>query len=261
MPEILEIEAYRRLAEKVVGRVVSEVLAPDHWYVKGGVTPEDLVENLKNRRFTKVRRKGKLLLLDSGGPTLGLRFGMTGRLFVDGKAGIDQLEFFEVSRQSNPAWHRFIIEFKGGGSLVIDDPRRLGGVELNPEEERLGPDAWEIGLSDLRKILSNTTTALKARLLDQSRIAGLGNLLVDEICWRSNLDPNRSANSLNEEEIKILNRTIRTVLNQLDKRGGSHKGDFFEHRNKGGVCPLDGEPLRRSEAGGRTTWWCPSHQR
>ena len=259
MPEILEIEAYRRLAEKVVGRVVSEVLTPDHWYVKGGITPEDLIENLKNRRFTKARRKGKLLLLDSGGPTLGLRFGMTGRLFVDGKAGIDQLEW--GSRRINPAWHRFIIEFKGGGSLVIDDPRRLGGVELNPEEERLGPDAWEIGLSDLRKILSNTTTALKARLLDQSRIAGLGNLLVDEICWRSNLDPNRSANSLNEEEIKILNRTIRTVLNQLDKRGGSHKGDFFEHRNKGGVCPLDGEPLRRSEAGGRTTWWCPSHQR
>ncbi len=93
MPEILEIEAYRRLAEKVVGRVVSEVLAPDHWYVKGGITPEDLVENLKNRRFTKARRKGKLLLLDSGGPTLGLRFGMTGRLFVDGKAGIDQLEW------------------------------------------------------------------------------------------------------------------------------------------------------------------------
>ena len=259
MPEILEIEAYRRLAEKVVGRAVSEVLAPDHWYVKGGVTPEDLVENLKNRRFTKARRKGKLLLLDSGGPTLGLRFGMTGRLFVDGKAGIDQLEW--GSRRINPAWHRFIIEFKGGGSLVIDDPRRLGGVELNPEEERLGPDAWKISLSGLRKVLSNSATSLKARLLDQSHIAGLGNLLVDEICWRSNLDPNRSANSLDDEEIKILNRTIRTVLNQLDKRGGSHKGDFFEHRNKGGVCPLDGEPLRRSEAGGRTTWWCPSHQR
>ena len=259
MPEILEIEAYRRLAEKVVGRVVSEVLTPDHWYVKGGITPEDLVENLKNRRFTKARRKGKLLLLDSGGPTLGLRFGMTGRLFVDGKAGIDQLEW--GSRRINPAWHRFIIEFKGGGSLVIDDPRRLGGVELSPEEERLGPDAWKISLPGLRKVLSNSATSLKARLLDQSHIAGLGNLLVDEICWRSNLDPNRSANSLDDEEIKILNRTIRTVLNQLDKRGGSHTGDFFEHRNKGGVCPLDGEPLRRSEAGGRTTWWCPSHQR
>ena len=259
MPEILEIEAYRRLAEKVVGRVVSEVLTPDHWYVKGGVTPEDLVENLKNRRFTKARRKGKLLLLDSGGPTLGLRFGMTGRLFVDGKAGIDQLEW--GSRRINPAWHRFIIEFKGGGSLVIDDPRRLGGVELNPEEERLGPDAWKISLPGLRKVLSNSATSLKARLLDQSHIAGLGNLLVDEICWRSNLDPNRSANSLDDEEIKILNRTIRTVLNQLDKRGGSHTGDFFEFRNKGGICPLDAEPLRCSKVGGRTTWWCPSHQR
>ena len=258
MPEILEIEAYRRVAEHAVGRVITEVLTPDHWYLKGGATPEDFKERLVNRRFTRTRRIGKLLLLDSGGPTLGLRFGMTGRLFVDGQAAVEQLEW--GSRRINPSWHRFILRFKGGGDLVMDDPRRLGGVELDPEEDKLGPDAWSIDMNDLRQILSNSSTALKARLLDQSRIAGLGNLLVDEICWRSQLDPRRSSDSLEDEEIKVLKKTIRQVLNQLDKRGGSHTGDFFEYRNPGGICPLDHEPLRRSKVGGRTTWWCPLHQ-
>ena len=259
MPEILEIETYRRLAEKVVGRVVAEVVAPDQRYLKGGVTPQDLVENLVNRRFTCARRIGKLLLLDSGGPTLGLRFGMTGRLFVDEQPAIEELEW--GIRRVDPAWHCFSIRFKKGGELQINDPRRFGGVELAPEERKLGPDAWKIEINDLRQILSNSSTALKARLLDQSRIAGLGNLLVDEICWRSQLDPRRPSDSLEDEEIKVLKKTIRQVLNQLDKRGGSHTGDLFEYRNPGGICPLDHEPLRRSKVGGRTTWWCPLHQR
>ena len=86
MPEILEVEAYRRLAERVVGRTISAVEAPDAWFVKGGATPEAVAVALVNRRITASRRHGKVLLLDSGGPTLGLRFGMTGRLLVDGEA-------------------------------------------------------------------------------------------------------------------------------------------------------------------------------
>ena len=73
MPEILEIEAYRRLAVQVVGRTVRSVQAPDAWFIKGGATPESLSAALVGRRFTAARRLGKLLLLDSGGPTLGLR--------------------------------------------------------------------------------------------------------------------------------------------------------------------------------------------
>jgi formamidopyrimidine-DNA glycosylase len=258
VPEILEIEAYRRLAVQVVGRTVRSVQAPDAWFIKGGATPESLSAALVGRRFTAARRLGKLLLLDSGGPTLGLRFGMTGRLLVDGQAAIEHLEW--GSRRFNPAWHRFGLTFTGGGQLIIDDPRRFGGVEIAPDETALGPDAWTLGVGGLRQALSGGRGPLKARLLDQSRIAGLGNLLVDEMCWRASLDPHRPAGSLSDQESKVLARVMRQVLNQLDKRGGSHMGELFEHRHPGACCPQEGEPLVKATIGGRTTWWCPQHQ-
>ena len=258
MPEILEIEVYRVLAERVVGRTVRQVQAPDAWFVKGGATPAAVADALVGRRVTAARRRGKLLLLDSGGPTLGLRFGMTGRLLVDGDAAIERLEW--GGRRHEPAWHRFSLVFRGGGRLVVDDPRRLGGVELAPDEEALGPDAFGLGVADLRVALAGGRGPLKARLLDQARVAGLGNLLVDEICWRAGLDPRRPAGSVNADEVRRLAGTVRSVLSRLGRRGGSHTGDLFPARAGGGPCPLDGTPLRKATVGGRTTWFCPGHQ-
>ena len=259
MPEILEVESYRRLAEQVVGRTVAEVEAPDAWYVKGGARPADLVDALAGRRVTAVRRRGKLLLVDSGGPTLGLRFGMTGRLLVDGVASIEYLRW--GARRRDPAWERFGLIFRGGGRLLIEDPRRLGGVELAPEEEALGPDAWSVTTGRLATALAGGRGPLKARLLDQSRLAGLGNLLVDEILWRAGLSPHRRAGSLDLDEERALGRTIRSTVTSLDRRGGSHTGDLMPARGVGGCCPVDGDPLQRDVVGGRTTWWCPGHQR
>src|SRR5579859_738677 len=93
VPELAEVEAYRWLAESTaLGRRITAVDAPDSWYLKRGVTAEDIAAALVGRRFVAARRIGKLLLLDTrGGPTLGLRFGMTGRLIVDGVAGVQEL--------------------------------------------------------------------------------------------------------------------------------------------------------------------------
>ena len=179
MPEILEVEAYRRLAERVVGRTISAVEAPDAWFVKGGATTEAVAVALVNRRITASRRHGKVLLLDSGGPTLGLRFGMTGRLLVDGEAAIRYLQW--GGRRSDPTWVRFGLQFRGGGRLWIDDPRRLGGVELEPDVGGLGPDAWTATTTEFEQALAGGRGPVKARLLDQARLAGLGNLLVDEV--------------------------------------------------------------------------------
>ena len=92
MPELPEVEAYRRLAASgVVGRAVTSVHAPDPWYLKHGLDQAALAV-LVGCSFTEARRRGKLLLLDTDrGPTLGLRFGMSGRLVVDGVAGVDNL--------------------------------------------------------------------------------------------------------------------------------------------------------------------------
>ncbi|MBM43081.1 MAG: DNA-formamidopyrimidine glycosylase family protein [Actinomycetota bacterium] len=259
MPEILEAESYRRLAETVVGRTVTAVEVPDPLYPRGGIESVGLAGALVGRRITATRRHGKVVLLDSGGPTLGLRFGMTGRLFVDGRAAIEYLKW--GGRRSDPSWLRFALLFRGGGQLWIDDPRRLGSVELAPDLSGLGPDAWSLRVGELRGALAGGRGPLKARLLDQARVAGLGNLLVDEIAWRSGLSPLRPAGSLDEDEVRRLHRTIRRTLDQMDRRGGSHTGDLFDHRRPGGVCPRDGAPLCRSTVGGRTSWWCPGHQR
>lgn len=259
MPEILEVEYYRRAAEAVVGRVVRKVHAPDDWYLKGDTTAAGLRAALAGATFSAARRRGKLLLLDTAdGTTLGLRFGMTGRLLVDGSATIERLEY--SSGRDEPAWDRFGIGFDDG-ELWVRDPRRLGGVVIDPDEHRLGPDAIGLSRSELTEALGASTMPLKARLLDQHRIAGLGNLLIDEILWRASLAPTRPAGDLDRSEVTALHRALRSTLHELLARGGSHTGDLQEHRVRGGRCPRDGDELRRESVGGRTTYWCPSHQR
>ncbi len=290
VPEILEVETYRRQAEKLLGRRVADVIADDDLYLKGATTPETLSRALVGRQVAAVRRRGKLLLLDfedppttsgvairasesegedsspvdvrsqtnSPGVTLGIHFGMTGRLVVDGDVAIDRLLY--TSGEHRPEYARFALLFDGGGELVVSDPRRLGRVELDPDESQLGPDAMELTRSQLVEALDDSKAALKSRLLDQSRIAGLGNLLVDDILWRAGIDPHRQAGSLDSEEIDRLLTAIRESLAELGARGGSHTSDLHAERHEGGHCPLDGAELRKDVIGGRTTYWCPQHQ-
>ena len=261
MPELAEVDAYRRLATRVLGRRVEEVVAPDAWYLRGGLDAGALADALVGRRFVDARRLGKLLLLDTdqNGPVLGLRFGMSGRLLVDGTAGVDQLLY--SSDQDLERWDRFGVRFADGGDMRIRDPRRLGGVELGPAEDRLGPDALTVTAEDLAEALGRSQAPLKARLLDQARLAGVGNLAADEILWRAGLDPSRPAATLSPGEVVRLHEHLVGTLKDLIVQGGSHTGDLQIERHAGGLCPKDGVPLVRRTVGGRTTWSCPGHQR
>jgi formamidopyrimidine-DNA glycosylase len=259
VPELIEVERYRVLAEAALGRRIVAVDSPDPWFLKGDAEGALLSGLLMGRQFTDARRIGKLMLLDvADGPVIGLRFGMTGTLLVDGDEAVDELLYSPTRRDA--AWERWSVTFADGGRLVMHDPRRLGGVSLDPDVSSLGPDAAAIGPAALAAALSGSSAPLKARLLDQSRIAGIGNLLADEVLWRAGLSPMRPAGSLSPAELRRLHRHLDRTLTDLTDRGGSHLGDLMPERQPGGICIKDGTPLERTTVGGRTSWWCPGHQ-
>jgi formamidopyrimidine-DNA glycosylase len=262
VPEGIEVEEARRLIEqRALKREIARVETPDAWYLKRGVTARVLAAALPGHRFTSGRRHGKLLLLDTDrdGPTLGMHLGMSGRVLIDGAAAGDPLVY--GSNLENPAWHRFTVRFADGGWMAIRDPRRLGGVELDPDEDRLGPDMFDITQAELDCVLTRSRAPVKAVLMDQSRVAGLGNLLTDEILWRAGIDPAHPARELDRNARRRLHRAISKTVRMTLDRGGSHTGDHMPQRFVGGVCPKDGTPFERRTVAGRTTFSCPYHQR
>jgi formamidopyrimidine-DNA glycosylase len=259
MPELLEVEAARKVLEhRALDREITSVYAPDTWFLKRGTTPDALRHALVGNVFTAARRRGKQIVLDTRDPNvkIGVHLGMSGRVLVDDEEAGDELIY--ASNRRMPEWHRFGVHFADGGEFMVRDPRRLGAVVLDPDESRLGPDALTLTFKELDHALDRRTAPIKAVLMDQERIAGLGNLLVDETLWRAGIDPARPANALSETDRHVLHKTIRTTVRTLAKRGGSHTGDM--PREPGAPCPRDGTPLRRGKVGGRTTYWCPKHQ-
>jgi formamidopyrimidine-DNA glycosylase len=277
VPEILEVEAARALVEaRALHREIARVHAPDAWFLKRGLTPRAVRAALTGNQLVDARRRGKLMLVDFA-PTgsvperragsvperksgvLGMHLGMSGRVLIDGEAAGDPLLY--ASNRPESAWHRFGLTFADGGSLHLRDPRRLGAVEIDPDEDRLGPDAFVLTLPELRAMSAKSRAPIKAMLMDQSRIAGLGNLLCDEALWRAGIDPARVADTLDDSETRRLHRAIRDTLRVLGRRGGSHTGDLTSQRGPGAPCPKDGATLERRTIGGRTTYSCPLHQR
>jgi formamidopyrimidine-DNA glycosylase len=253
VPEGLEVELYRRAAEATIGRRIGGVEVDDR------LTVEPLAPRLVDEHVVAARRIGKLLLLDTTGPTLGLHFGMTGRIVVDGRGPIERLQYGAAGDLSH--WDRLLVTFDDGGQMRVNDPRRWSSYTLDPDTCGFGPDLLRVTRPQLAAALARRRTAVKAVLLDQRAVAGLGNLCVDEVLWRAGVEPARSADSLNPEEIAALHAAIRRDLPRMLRRGGSHTGTLSpDLRRVLGACPLDGAPLLRSTVAGRTTVSCSRHQ-
>jgi formamidopyrimidine-DNA glycosylase len=224
------------------------------------LAPPDFADALASREFTAADRVGKLLLLGTDGPTFGLHFGMTGRLVLDDMAPIERLEY--GSRRDEPRWDRLRIELTDGGVLRVNDSRRWARFSVDPDITPLGPDLFDVTRAELTAVLGRRRTSLKAVLLDQHAIAGLGNMLVDELLWHSGLDPRRIANSVTSRQVGRLYAAMLEHLPALLERGGSHTGVLSpEVRASRPSCPRDGRPLQVAQIGGRTTVWCAYHQR
>lgn len=255
MPEGLEAEIYRRSADHVVGRRIAHVDVDDHQAMAA-----ELARELPGRAVTGTRRRGKYVLIDlDDDRTLGLHFGMTGRLIVDGISAIDRLEY--ASGRDDPAWNRLVVTFDDDTTLRVNDPRRWAVFTLDPDLSRLGPDFLELDADDLLDRLERRRAAVKTILLDQSVAAGFGNLCVDEVLWQSGISPLAPANSLDRARLAELISACNEHLPAMLERGGSHTGTIDPPlRAAVPPCPRDGAPLRRDTVGGRTTIWCPVHQ-
>jgi formamidopyrimidine-DNA glycosylase len=199
--------------------------------------------------LTKAHRRGKFLWVetDDGGPDLGLHLGMAGRIVVD-------------AAPAPRNWDRFSIAFEDGGRLALHDKRRLSRAVIDPDFTHVGPDAGEISRAAFRARVGRGTAPLKARLLDQGVLAGVGNLLADETLWQARLSPTRPAGSLDEEELDRLRVALRAAIRAAIAKGGVHTGAFISSRKRGRPCPRCARILERATVGGRTTFWCPACQ-
>jgi formamidopyrimidine-DNA glycosylase len=247
MPELPEAERARLQLERVLGRQIVAVDDSDT-YVCRPHAPGEIAAALVGHQLTSAHRRGKFLWAETdGGPQLGLHLGMAGSLTVD----------------EDPAprnFDRFSIAFADGGRLALHDRRRLGRAVLQPDFSHVGPDAADVGRAEFRARMGRGTAPLKARLLDQKAISGVGNLIADEVLWRARLGPRRTPNELTTEELDRLRRATRAAIRDAIRLGGAHTGRLIPHRVKGGRCPRCRTPLERATIGGRTTFWCPNCQ-
>jgi formamidopyrimidine-DNA glycosylase len=247
MPELPEVERARQVIERAVGRRIVGVEDADT-YVSRPHPPGEMADALTGHTIVSANRRGKTMWVHTDdGPTLGLHLGMAGRIVLD--------------EPPHPVWDRFALLFEDGGRLALRDKRRLGRARLEPDLTKLGPDAAEITRDAFRTRISRSTVPIKARLLDQSAIAGVGNLLADETLWQARIDPRRPANTLTTEELDHLRRVLRKVTRAAIRDGGAHTGEVMPARRRDAVCPRCGAPMQRATIGGRTTFWCPEEQR
>lgn len=248
MPELPEAERARALiAERALQRRIASVEDEDS-YVARPHPPGEIAAALTGRKLTSAQRIGKTLSVetDDDGPELGLHLGMAGRIAID--------------EEPHARWDRFALTFEDGGRLALRDKRRLGRVRLAPDLSRLGPDAAEITREEFRTCIPRSSAPIKARLMDQSVVAGIGNLLADEILWQAQIDPRRPANAIATTELDGLRRATRAAVRHALRAGGAHTGTLNPHRTRGGRCPRCGTLLATAKVGGRTTYWCPAEQ-
>jgi len=270
VPELPEVENARQVVERARHRRIVEIDDRDSFVCRPHA-PGDLAAALDGGQLTAAHRQGKAMWCDTvtaagaDGPRLGIHLGMGGRMYVSPPAGAGAGHSggdpFLLSGPADKAeWTRFRMRFDDGGELRLFDKRRLGRVRLEPNIAALGPDAEHITRQEFRDRVGRGTAPIKARLLDQAVLAGIGNLLADEVLWQARISPRRPANNMSTVDLDELRRVLRRSIRSAISKGGVHTGEVVSFRKADGACPRCGAPMERGKVGGRTTWWCSAEQ-
>lgn len=265
MPELPDVEIFKRtLDQHALGRVVERVQVRDPGSLEGA-TGATLQRRLKDKHLSASQRRGKVLFADfQGAATLAMHFGTNGSLQT------------VAPDAKEPTSTRLAFAFTDGSRLAYINPRRIGHVCLTDSaaafiaDQHLGPDALDSSFDEREMIrtLANRKQPLKAVLMDQSRIAGIGNIYADEILFQAQLHPGAAAGTLASGEVDRLYRAVKFVLQTaIDRGAGAEdftdrlpKGFLLPQRHAGGHCPRCGTALTIDKRGGRTSYHCPNCQ-
>ena len=281
MPELPEVETVRRgLSPAMQGEVIERVTL-NRKNLRFPF-PEKFVERLEGARVQNVGRRAKFLVLTlDTGETLVMHLGMSGRFLLAG-AGFDG---FTHDNGVKIDHNHVVMRMKNNVNITYNDPRRFGFMELYPTDKledtprfvHLGPEPNGNAFSGayLAVALGGKKTPIKSALLDQSIVAGLGNIYVCEALYRSGLSPRRSAHSIKGKRAERLAGHVREVINEAIEAGGSSISDYaktdgslgyFQHSfavygREGKACNACGEPIRRIVQSVRSSFYCGKCQR
>jgi formamidopyrimidine-DNA glycosylase len=281
MPELPEVETVRRgLAPVMEGQRFASV-SQNRADLRFPF-PEHFVERLTGKTLIRLGRRAKFLTAElSSGEVLVMHLGMTGRFTVEAA----KLGEFHHATGTDPAHDHVVFRMEDGTSVTYNDPRRFGFMELWPAQQfeayprlmAMGPEPLSNHFSAayLDGALKDKKTPIKSALLDQSVIAGLGNIYVCEALWRAKVSPKRLARSVPGQRAARLAPAINEVIAEAIEAGGSSISDFanasgelgyFQHRfavydREGEACRTCGDTIRRLVQSGRSTFYCPSCQR
>ena len=283
MPELPEVETVRAgLGPVMEGRVIlrAAVNRPDLRFP----LPDRMAERLTGARVMGLRRRSKYILADlSSAETLLIHLGMSGRMLVSGAA----VGAFHHDHPAPQKHDHVVLDMEGGARITFNDARRFGAMDLMPTAgadthkllRDIGPEPLgnQFNESYLAARLKGRAVPIKAALLDQKIVAGLGNIYVSEALFRSGVDPRRAAGTLKAREVSTLVSVIRDVLSEAIAAGGSSLKDYrqadgelgyFQHSFRvydraGDPCPTPGckGGIERIVQSGRSSFFCPHCQR
>jgi formamidopyrimidine-DNA glycosylase len=275
VPELPEVETIRRQLAKVVrGRTITRLHVSDALIVSPN-SPNRLRRAVEGRRLDAIRRRGKYLLLElDSGATLAMHLRMTGRL-----------HHTATGRGPQDKHRRARFTFDDGSTLDFSDTRRFGRIWIVPVDEADATAYWDARLgveplerpftsAHLQKLLAGRTAPIKASILDQRLIAGVGNIYADEALFQAGVHPTRAAGSLDAGEIAALRDAIRDRLRAGIRSGGAsidryrdtigNSGSMQDilsvHLHEGDPCPRCGTTVVKTRVAGRGTYFCPTCQ-
>lgn len=257
MPELPDVEGFGWHAAEAAGKRIASVETHDGWALRA--VKKRALRALRGRVIEGLDRHGKHLFLKfDRGPLLAMHFGMSGRLA------------FEKDEGDPPAYSRLVLHFEDGTRLVYVN-QRLGLISLAEDadgfrlEHGLGPDALKITELEFLAVLKRRRGCVKAALMDQSFMAGIGNEYSDEVLFQARLDPSAKCRRIPERRLRSLYETMRRVLKDSVQAGGERRllPDSFltKRRGRGADCPRCGRKLEASPLAGRTSYHCARCQR